>query len=175
MNSQRLLRGILTIVIYLMIINLIAWHAKPHFAWFVGGVVTYLVIFNVKYTIIDHKTYSLSSVVDATNLIVTSALTTFIALTVSWLLVILGTRAYHLRSRQAANITMKFILTMLTILAIPIIIHYVINSATVTWALPNFLISFLGLLFLIQTLMVAAIGLILTGFSALIGLFAQAK
>jgi hypothetical protein len=49
------------------------------------------------------------------------------------------------------------------------------NGATVTWALPNFLISFLGLLFLIQMLMVAAIGIFLTGLAALIGFFAHEK
>lgn len=175
LNSQRILRGIFAIVFVILIVNLAAWHAKPHFSWLLGGVVTYLAVFNLKYAVFDHKTYSLSSVLGATNLIVTSALTTFIALVVGWLLVLLGTKAYQFRPRQAANTTLKFILTTLSILAIPIFIHYVINGATVTWALPNFLVSFLGLLFLIQTMMVAVIGLVLTGLSALIGLFAHER
>ncbi len=136
---------------------------------------TYLVVFNVKYIILDHKTYSLSSVADATNLIVSTALTSFIALAIAWLLIILGTKAYQFKPQKAANTTLKFILTTLAFLIIPVFAHYVINGATVTWALPNFLISFLGLLFLIQSMMVAAIGLVLTGVSALIGLFAHGK
>jgi hypothetical protein len=175
LNNQRILRGIFAIILLFLVINLAAWHARPHFAWILGGVVTYLVVFNVKYTILDHKTYSLSSVVDATNLIVTTALTSFIALAVAWLLILLGTKAYQFKPQKAAKITLKFILTTLAFLAIPIFTHYVINGATVTWALPNFLISFLGLLFLIQSLMVAALGLVLTGVSALIGLFAHGK
>ena len=130
-------------------------------------------IFNIKYILIDHKTYSLSSVHDATNLIASTALTTFIALVVAWLLVLLGTKAYLLRPRKAAILTLKFILATLSILSIPIFVHFVINGAIVTWTLPNFLTSFLGLLFLIQVLIVSVIGLFFTGISALIGFFAH--
>ncbi|OGO12547.1 MAG: hypothetical protein A2Y53_08975 [Chloroflexi bacterium RBG_16_47_49] len=173
LNNERILRGIFTIVLLILVINLAAWHARPHLSWILGGVVVYLLFFNLKYILIDHKTYSLSSVVNATNLIVTSALVSFIALAVSWLLVLLGTRAYQFRPRKAAETTLKFILCTLSIFAVPIFIHYAVNGATVTWALPNFLISFLGLLALIQCLVVAAIGLALTGLSALIGIYAH--
>ena len=139
------------------------------------GVIGYLLVFNIKYILIDHKTYSLSSVIDATNLIASTALTTLLALFVAWLIVILGTKIYQLKPRKAADLTLKFVFTTLSIISIPIIVHYVINGATVTWTLPNFLISFLGLIFLIQTLMVAAIGLFLTGISPLLGYFAHGK
>jgi hypothetical protein len=63
----------------------------------------------------------------------------------------------------------------LAILAIPVLVHYFINGATVTWTLPNFLISFLGLIFLIQLLVVALVGLFFTGISPLLGYFASGK
>jgi len=173
--NERLPRGILAILCVILFINLAAWNARPHFSWFLVGVVTYLIIFNIKYILIDHKTYSLSSVLDSTDLIVTSAITTFIALVVAWLVILVGTKAYQYGSQQAASTTMKFILTTLSVLSIPIFIHYVINGATVTWTLPDFLTSFLGLLFLIQTLIIAAIGLMLVVFSALIGFITQKK
>jgi hypothetical protein len=169
LNNERLPRGIIAILFVILIINLNAWHSKPNFSWFLLAVLTYLVVFNIKYILIDHKTYSLSSVTDATNLILGSAITTLIALVFAWLVMLLGTKAYQLRPQPAASTTMKFILTTLSILSIPIFIHFVINGATVTWTLPDFLTSFLGLLFLIQSLGVAAIGLVLVIFSALIG------
>ncbi len=169
LNNERLFRGIVAIIFVLFIINLAAWFAKPYFSWFLMGVLIYIIVFNIKYLFVDHKTYSLSSVLDATNLINSTALTTFIALLFAWFVVLLGTKAYRLKARQAALRTMKFILTTLSILSIPIFIHYVINGAIVTWTLPDFFTSFLGLLFLIQVLMVSVIGLILMGFSALIG------
>lgn len=137
------------------------------------GVVGYLAVFNIKYLVIDHKTYSLSSVVDATNLISSTALTTLIALLVGWLLVLIGTKIYQYKPRKAADLTMKFILAMISILSIPIFVHYAINGATVTWTLPDFLISFLGLIFLIQVMVVAVVGIIFTGLAALLGVFAR--
>src|SRR4030042_1342480 len=175
LNRERLPRGIFAIIIVITFINLAAWQSKSYFSWFLIGVVIYTIIFNIKYILIEHKTYSLSSVVDATNLINSTALNTFIALMIAWFVVLLGTNLYKLGTRQAAITTMKFVLTTLSVLSIPLFIHYVINGATVTWTLPDFLTSFLGLLFLIQTLMVAAIGLVLVGFSGLIGLIFQKK
>jgi hypothetical protein len=173
LNRERLPRGIFAIIIVITFINLAAWQSKSYFSWFLIGVVIYTIIFNIKYILIDHKTYSLSSVVDATNLINSTALNTFIALMIAWFVVLLGTNLYKLGTRQAAMTTMKFVLTTLSILSIPIFIHYVINGATVTWTLPDFLTSFLGFLYLIQILMVTMIGVILMGFSALIGLIFQ--
>ncbi len=172
LSDQRLPRGIVSILFIILIVNLAAWRAKPYFSWFLLGILIYLVAFNIKYVLIDHRTYSLSSVSDATSLILSTGLTTFIALVIAWLFMLLGTKAYKFRPRLAANTTLNFILATLSILSIPIFIHFVINGATVTWTLPDFLSSFLGLLFLIQTLMVGVIGLILIGLSALIGFFA---
>ena len=173
LDYQRIPRGIIAITLVFLFVNLAAWHAKPHFTWMLVGVASYLLIFNIKYILIDYKTYSLSSVIDASNLIASTAFTTLLALFVSWLLVLLGTSVYRLKPRKAADLTLKFILTTLSILSVPIFVHYVINGATVTWSLPNFFISYLGLLFLIQVLMVAAIGIFFTGLAALIGFFAN--
>jgi len=173
LDDQRVPRGIIAISLFLLFVNLAAWHAKPNYSWMLVGIIGYLMIFNIKYILIDHKTYSLSSVHDPTNLIASTALTTLIALFVAWLLVLLGTKGYLLRPRKAAILTLKFILATLSILSIPIFVHFAINGAIVTWTLPNFLTSFLGLLFLIQVLIVSVIGLFFTGISAMVGFFAH--
>ena len=175
LSNDRLPRGVIAIAFIILVLNLAAWQDRPYVSWMLGGVVVYLIVFNLKYILLDHKTYSLSSVTGATDLLVSSAMTTLISPIIGWLFVLVGTKAYRFRPLKAASTTLKFILTTLAVLAIPIVIHYAVNSATVTWALPNFLISFLGLLFLIQTLMVSAIGLVLTGLSAFIGIFVHEK
>jgi hypothetical protein len=175
LNIQRIPRGIITFLAIFFLLIFAGWYARPHYNWMLLGVVCYIVLFNIKYLLIDHKTYSLSSVIDATNLIASTALTTLLALFVAWLVTILGTKIYLLKPRKAADLTLKFVLVTLSFLAIPVLVHYFINGAVVTWALPNFLISFLGLIFLIQALMVAAIGLFLTGISPLLGYFAHGK
>jgi hypothetical protein len=175
LDNQRLPRGIIAIVLVLLFINLIAWSAKPNYGWMVLGALAYLVVFNIKYVFFDEKTYSLSSVVGANNLIASTALDTLIALFVGWFLVLLGAKIYRMSPRKAANVTIKFILTTISILSIPVFVHYVVNGAIVTWTLPDFLFSFLGLLFLIQILMVAAIGIFFTGIASLVGLFGHGR
>jgi hypothetical protein len=174
-DNQMLPRGIIAIIVLFLLVNLTAWHSRPNFGTMLIGVVGYLVIFNLKYLFIDQKTYSLSSVVDATNLITSSALTALLALLVGWILVMIGTKVYQYKPRKAADLTMKFILVLLSVLSIPIFTNYAINGAIVTWALPNFLFGFLGLIFLIQVLMVAGLGIVFTGLAALLGVFSRAR
>jgi len=175
LTIQIIPRSIIAIIAGFLLITLVAWYARPDYHWMMAGVVVYLTIFNIKYLIFDHKTFSLSSVTSATDLIYSAAFTTLIALFFAWIMVILGTKIYHYKPRRVTKFTLKFIFTVLSILAIPVLVHYAIDGAVVTWALPNFLISFLGLLFLIQCLMVAAIGLFFTAISPLIGYFAHGK
>jgi hypothetical protein len=175
LTNERIPRGIVAFVVILGLLVLAGWHARPNYGWMVLGVVSYEILFNIKYLFIDQKTYSLSSVLSATNLITSTALTSLLALFFGWLLVILGTRIYRLKPRKAAELTMKFILVTLSFLAVPIFINYFINGAVVTWVLPNFLFSFLGVIFLIQALVVALLGLFLTGISPLLGYFSQGK
>jgi hypothetical protein len=173
LEEQMLPRGIIAIIVVFLLINLAAWNARPFFGSMALGVVGYLAIFNIKYLLIDHKTYSLSSAVDASNLIASSALTVLIALLVGWILVMIDSKIYQFKPRKASEITMKYILVLLSFLIIPIFAHYVINGATVTWTLPNFLLGFLGLIFLIQTLIVAVLGFVFTGLAALLSVFAR--
>jgi len=175
LNAERLPRAILGVLLVILLSLMFILLAKRDFLLLLGGVVIYLLIFNIKFALLDHKTYSLSSVETSTSLIIYCALTTLIALVISWLVFMLGKNAFKFGSRLAAQVALTFILTTIYILSLPVMLHYVINGATVTWALPNFAISFIGLLFLIQALMVAAIGLLLTGISALIGVFARKK
>jgi hypothetical protein len=175
LNIQRIPRGIFAFIALFFFISLSFSYSRPNLNWMLVGVVCYLLVFNIKYLLIDQKTYSLSSVIDATNLIASTALTTLLALFVGWLVVILGTKIYLLKPRKAAELTLKFTLLTLALLAIPVMLHYFINGATVTWTLPDFLTSFLGLIFLVQLLVVAVVGLFFTGISPLLGYFASGK
>jgi hypothetical protein len=172
-DSQMLPRGIIALFAVFLLVNLAAWHSKPYFGSMLNGVLGYLAVFNVKYLLIDHKSYSLSSVIEPSKLTASVALTTLIALLVGWIIVMISTKIYQFRPRKAADLTMKFILVLLSLLCIPIFLHYAIDGPVVTWYLPNFLIGFLGFLFLIQTFTVALLGIVFTGLSALLGRFGR--
>ncbi len=175
LSSQMLPRGIIGVIAVVLLVNLAAWHAKPYFSLMLLGVISYLLIFNVKYFLIDHKTYSMSSLVDSTSFIGSMGISVVLSLLVGWIVVMVGTKIYQLKPRKAADLTMKFIIVLLSVLSIPVIVHYVLNGATVTWALPDFLIAFIGLLFLVQAMAVALIGIFFTGLAALLGVLARQR
>lgn len=144
-------------------------------AWMLGGAVLYVVIFNLRYAVIDGRTYSLSSVASANDLILYSATTALIALAVSWLAVSLGLGSFRQGPRPAAESTLGLALTTLYLLLLPVLVSFALNGATLTWTLPDFSTLFMAFISLVQGLMVAALGLLLTGVAALIGVFARKK
>jgi hypothetical protein len=175
LDNQRLPRGIIAIILVLVFINLTAWTSRPNYGWMLVCVLAYLVVFNTKYVFFDMKTYSLSSVVGLNDFLASTALETLVALFIAWVLFLLGAKIYRMRPLKAAKVTVKFVLATISILSIPVFTHYVINGAIVTWTLPDFLFSFLALLFLVQILLVATIGIFFTGLSALVGVFGHGR
>jgi hypothetical protein len=175
LNNERTIRVIIGIMFFVAIINLVLWSSRPYTAQFIIGIILYLVIFNLKFLLIDQKTYSLSSVVGANDLILSTAISTGIAYLVSWLFIQISTKAHRYNSKQAADLLMRFLLITIGILIIPIIVNFGANGVLVTWALPNFLLSFLALIFIIQVLVVSAIGLLLVGITAFVSLFTNKK
>jgi len=137
-------------------------------AWMLGGALVYLLLFNLRYAVLDGRTYSLSSVLSANELILYTAVTAVIALLVSWLVFSLGTQAFQQSSTSAANAVLDGILVTIALLALPVLWSYTVNGLFVTWRLPDFASMFLGFLSLLQILLVGAFGLLLAGITALV-------
>lgn len=137
-------------------------------AWLLGGAAAYLALFNFRYAILDGRTYSLSSVISVDDLIQFNAMTAAIALGVVWLFVMLKLGIFKKGALKAAESSILLTALTLYLLALPILWSYAINGAVVTWVLPDFASMFVGFLSLIQSLMVALIGLVLTGMAALV-------
>ena len=139
-------------------------------AWLLAGALLYVLLFNLRYTILEGRTYSLSSLVSQTDILLFCAITAAIALLIAWLVTMFGTKAFRLGVRAASETTLSFVLTTIYLLALPILWSYALNDAVPTWTLPDvpgMLYMFLGFISLIQSLIVAAIGLLLTGIAAL--------
>ncbi|HEX7976530.1 MAG TPA: hypothetical protein VF498_19120 [Anaerolineales bacterium] len=141
-------------------------------AWLLAGAVVYLLVFNFRYAILDGRTYSLSSVTGATDLILYCALTAAASLLVGWLVSLLGMGAFRQGPRQAAGSTLGLVLVITYLLMLPVLWSYTLNGALVTWTLPDFASAFLAFISLIQILMVAILGLVFAGLGALAARFA---
>ena len=134
--------------------------------WLLAGAVLYILLFNLRYAVFDGRTYSLSSIDSATWLIAYSVTTAAIAAILGWFVPMLGLHAFKAGPRKAAEIALGYIWFTIYLLSLPILLSFAINGFIVTWTLPEWYTLFTGLLSLIQSLAVAALGLVLVGISA---------
>jgi hypothetical protein len=134
--------------------------------WLMAGAILYVVLFNLRYAIIDGRTYSLASIEGANWLIIYTGTTTFVAVLIAWLVPMLGLRTFADGSHKTIVTTLGYIWFIMYLLALPILLNFAINGLSVTWTLPEWNTMFIGLLSLIQWLFVALAGLFLTGILA---------
>ena len=131
-----------------------------------GGALLYTFNFNAIY-LLSGKTYSLSSVYSADELVITIAAYSGIALLLAWLAIMFGLRIFRKPPAEAAQTSMLLIFVTLYLLTLPALWNYYRNGSLITWTLPEFGSMFLGFLSIGQGLFVAAIGLLLTGVAAM--------
>ena len=135
-------------------------------AWLLAGALLYVLLFNLRYAVLDGRTYSLSSVESQTWIITYTATTALIALVIAWLVAMLTLRAFRLGPGGAAKTSLGFVFITIYLLALPVLVSFALNGPLVTWTLPEFYTSYIALQSLIQWIIVAAAGLVLTGISA---------
>ena len=122
----------------------------------------YLALFNLRYAVLDGRTYSLSSVNSADELILYCAVTAAAAFLVSWLLLAVLRKTFRLPPRQAALWTLDLGLGIAYLLLLPALWSFALNGAVITWTLPDFPSMFLGFLSLLQILVLPLVGTVLS-------------
>jgi len=142
------------------------------YIWFIAGAVLYILLFNLRYAVIDGTSYSLSSFNQgATYLITYNATTAAVAVILAWLLPMFGLRAFKAGPRKAAETVLGYLWFTIYFLSLPVLLSFAVNGFTLTWTLPEWHTLFIGLLSLIQWLVVSVVGLLLIGLSSAIAAF----
>jgi hypothetical protein len=172
---ERLPQAILALVVVLIPAIVIFLKRGRHLAWLLGGAILYLFLFNFRYGVLDGRTYSLSSVISADELLIYCALTALLALVIAWLAVVLGLKPFRWGPRGASQLVLSLTLVTAYLLLLPVLWSFVLNGTLVTWTLPDMTSMFLGFISLIQILVVAIVGLMLTGLSVLVAALVSAR
>jgi len=167
-TRERLLRGALALLILLPPLFLILRPRRKTVLWFIGGALIYAALFNLRYAVLDGKSYSLSSVTGATDLIMYAAVTSAIALIIAWLVTSFGLGIFRQSPLSAARAAQGLVAMTIYLMLIPLLVHFAWNGAVVTWTLPEMWTAFIGLLSMIQILILSALGLVLMGVTAMI-------
>ena len=171
LNAERLPRLALALGVILLLGVYLYFKRPAELGWLFGAAFVYQLVFNIRYGLIDRLPYSLSWVTDPDTLIAYVTNTAFIALGLAWLMATLRLKVLQRRPRRAAEFTLSLTLMTVSLLLLPVLWSYVLDGASVTWELPDFASMYLGFIALLQILSVSALGILLTGLSALIALF----
>jgi hypothetical protein len=163
---ERVWRNVLAVFLAFTPAYLLFLRRDRRSLWMLTGALVYLAVFNFRFAVLDNHTYSLSSVEGEMWLIQYVAVTALIALLAGWLVAMLGLRAFRQAPGQAARLSLGSIWFILYLLLLPILLNFAMHGTLVTWTLPEFYILFIALLAIIQSLFVAAAGLLLTGLAA---------
>ena len=135
--------------------------------WLFAGAIAYFFLFNIYYAYIAKRTYSLSSVAGLESFTQFNAVTASVLLGGIWLFLMLKLDFFKKGASEIAETTIILTILTLYLVSLPILWHYAVNGFMVTWYLPNFPIMFRGFLGMIQSIMVAVTGIVLTGVGAL--------
>lgn len=184
LTAYRIVRAVPALILFALLVFAL-WRARGRaLLWGLIGVLAYLVVFNVRYALLSGRTYSLSSVLAANELIMYVAINTLLAFVVGWLVFIWGARvrpdgsATAWRSKpigSAARLTVGWALLAVAIVMLPALLSFALNGPLISWTLPDFPTFFLGFLATLQALFIAVFGLLFAGIAALIALARRSR
>jgi hypothetical protein len=172
-SSERIWRNVLAVFFIVLPGYLLILRREKKTLWFLGGALVYFLLFNLRYAVLDSKTYSVSSIPGQMEFILYIAVTAGVSVIAGWLVAMFGLRAWRTGPRLATGTALSYLWMVLYILAIPILLNFAVNGVTATWTLPVFNVQFFGFFSVVQALFVAAVGLLLLGVSALVAKFAK--
>lgn len=142
---------------------------------YLGGAILFQALFHFRFAVLDRKVYSLSGITGQIDFILYVVVTGAICLALCWLAVMLGSGLLRRGAAVAALGSLALALVTSYTLCLPILFHYALNGALVTWNLPEMMPAFLALLCLVALISVSACGLLLAGLSAGLGALRQRK
>lgn len=161
LGRERLPRAILALVVLLLPLGFTIWRRSRDLPWLLVAALVYAVLFNLRYGLLDGRTYSLSSVTGVSDLIAYIAVTGLAAMLLASALVAWRLKLFSRRPVEILLAFLGFSLLTVYLLGIPVLASYVLNGWKPSWTLPDFLSAFLALLASIQILIVAVGGMLL--------------
>jgi len=168
LTSERIPRFIVIFLLFGFISFLLWKNWNRNFLWMFIGAIVYALLFHFRYAVIGGWTYSMSSITGVEDLIGFIATTAFVSLAIPWWVLFTYLGVFKLGPRRAAEITFELTFAVMLLLALPVFWNFALNGALIKWTLPDMSSMYIGFLCLLQILVVAALGIPLSGVTALV-------
>jgi hypothetical protein len=171
LGRERIWRVLVSVVLALIPLVVLIVRKEKKALWLAAAALFYVLVFNLRYAVIDGHTYSLSSVQSQMWLITYIGSTAAISLLLAWLAAMFILRGFKDSAANAARTSLAVIYFIIYILLLPVLVSFAVNGLLVGWTLPEFYTIFVAVMSSIQWLFIAAVGLLLTGIAALAARF----
>jgi hypothetical protein len=159
----------IVVMLLLAAIGFLIWkNWNRNFAWMGIAAILYALLFHLRYALLAGRTYSLSSVASADDIINFTAMTAIISLAIPWWVLFTYLGVFKMTPRRAAEIAFELTFAVLLLVSLPALWSFALNGPLVGWTLPDMGSMFLGFICILQALVVAAAGILLSGASAYI-------
>ena len=165
-NAPRLYRLLFAGVLALIPLAVLGRRWNKGSGWLLVGVMTYHMVFNLWYAVVNGKGYSFSYVIGPMELVLDGLLTVLLAFAIGWLAAAFGARIFRQGRRKAAEFTFTLALVILYTLGLPILWSYAWDGLFVGRFLPDFTLSYVALLFMVQALAVGVWALLFAALAA---------
>jgi len=166
--ASQITRFIIVILLFAVIGYLLWKNWKRNFLWWAIAAIVYALLFHFRYVVIAQRTYSLSSVASVDDIINFTASTVFVSLAIPWWVLFSYLGIFKLEARRAAETAFELSFAVLLLLALPIGWSFALNGPLVGWTLPDMPSTFLGFICILQALIVSALGVVMSGATALV-------
>ncbi len=170
-----LMRAALVAVLMLAVVLALWFAHEPVNHWQLIAAVAYLAVFHATYALIEGRTYSLSSVLSANDIIRACLLTAGLAIAAAIALLLWRTTTLQSGALASAESVLAMVLVTMAIVAVPAIVGYVVNGAVITWHIPNFPLMFMTFISLLQVAGIGVFGVVLAGLAAFASRFVAAS
>jgi hypothetical protein len=168
LTSERIPRFV-AVFFLLGFIGFLLWkNWNRNFLWMFIGAIVYALLFHLRYAVIGGWTYSMSSITGVDDLISFIATTAFISLAIPWWILFTYLGVFKMEPRRAAEITFELTFAVILLLALTVSWNFALNGALIKWTLPDMSSMYLGFICLLQILFIAALGIPLSGITALV-------
>jgi len=167
LNSERVVRSLLVLPLVVLPPFLLIRYRNRSLLWVLLAAAVYLAAFYILYAVLNGGTFTLSSVLSASNLIQTTAVYSALAFLAAWLVILLGLRLFARPRLQAVHYHLVMTFTLIYIIALPALWSLAYNGALVGWTLPDVGSMFAGFIFTLQLVFVPIAGLLMMAVTAL--------
>lgn len=173
--GERIIRAAILAILLAFAVFLFLRNVKNGSFWWLSSGLVFVALFHYRYAFWDQKTYSVSAIADQNEWLLYVAVTAGIAFLIAWLITALGKRTFWQKPWDAVLSTIGFTLTTILIAGLPVLWNFYMNGVLVTWTLPDYPSSYLGLLGLLQVIIIACGGILASLLTLLITWSTQRK